>query len=216
MTSNQNGRSMIEMLGVLAIVGVLSIGGIMGYSKAMAKYKSNQLLSQMAELSINIRTLFFHQNEFTGLNERVLINAGIIPTSMLTSLSSSGASSGTLITHALSGHIRIFPSQTESNQEKAFEIYADGLSQEACLLLASNDWGEDPASGLMAMYVGTDADGIDAPLMESTYSSSGSDLSTGILTPGKHENALPISPMVALSLCACSGSKTCVIGLKYM
>ena len=34
-TSNQNGRSMIEMLGVLAIIGVLSGGGIIGYSKAM-------------------------------------------------------------------------------------------------------------------------------------------------------------------------------------
>ena len=31
------GRSMIEMLGVLAIVGVLSVGGIAGYSKAMEK-----------------------------------------------------------------------------------------------------------------------------------------------------------------------------------
>ena len=33
----QNGRSMIEMLGVLAIIGVLSVGGIAGYSKAMMK-----------------------------------------------------------------------------------------------------------------------------------------------------------------------------------
>ena len=39
--SNQSGRSMIEMLGVLAIVGVLSVAGIAGYSKAMAKYKTS-------------------------------------------------------------------------------------------------------------------------------------------------------------------------------
>ena len=32
-----SGRSMIEMLGVLAIIGVLSVGGIAGYSKAMQK-----------------------------------------------------------------------------------------------------------------------------------------------------------------------------------
>lgn len=31
----EKGRSMIEMLGVLAIIGVLSVGGIAGYSKAM-------------------------------------------------------------------------------------------------------------------------------------------------------------------------------------
>ena len=42
--NNQSGRSMIEMLGVLAIIGVLSIGGIAGYSKAMFKYKMNKTL----------------------------------------------------------------------------------------------------------------------------------------------------------------------------
>ncbi len=38
----QSGRSMVEMLGVLAIIGVLSVGAISGYSKAMMKYKLNQ------------------------------------------------------------------------------------------------------------------------------------------------------------------------------
>ncbi len=36
------GRSMVEMLGVLAIIGVLSVGAIAGYSKAMMKYKLNK------------------------------------------------------------------------------------------------------------------------------------------------------------------------------
>ena len=39
---NPLGRSMIEMLGVLAIIGVLSVGGIAGYSKAMEKFKINK------------------------------------------------------------------------------------------------------------------------------------------------------------------------------
>ena len=39
---SENGRSMVEMLGVLAIVGVLSVGAIAGYSKAMMKYKLNK------------------------------------------------------------------------------------------------------------------------------------------------------------------------------
>ena len=44
MRVNEQGRSMIEMLGVLAIVGVLSVGGIAGYSKAMNKFKTNKQL----------------------------------------------------------------------------------------------------------------------------------------------------------------------------
>lgn len=44
MRKNQKGRSMVEMLGVLAIIGVLSVGGIYGYSVAMNKYKANELV----------------------------------------------------------------------------------------------------------------------------------------------------------------------------
>ena len=44
------GRSMVEMLGVLAIIGVLSVGAISGYSKAMMKYKLNKQLEQMNQL----------------------------------------------------------------------------------------------------------------------------------------------------------------------
>ena len=40
----EKGRSMIEMLGVLAIVGVLSVGGIAGYSKAMEKWKLDKAI----------------------------------------------------------------------------------------------------------------------------------------------------------------------------
>ena len=44
MIKNENGRSMVEMLGVLAIIGVLSVGGIAGYSKAMYRFKMNKTI----------------------------------------------------------------------------------------------------------------------------------------------------------------------------
>ena len=44
------GRSMIEMLGVLAIIAVLSVGGIAGYSKAMEKFKVNKAVSEYSYL----------------------------------------------------------------------------------------------------------------------------------------------------------------------
>lgn len=42
--NGEKGRSMIEMLGVLAIISVLTVGGIAGYSKAMEKWKINKTL----------------------------------------------------------------------------------------------------------------------------------------------------------------------------
>ena len=46
----ENGRSMIEMLGVLAIVGVLSVGAMSGYAKAMLKYKLNKQTEQIGSI----------------------------------------------------------------------------------------------------------------------------------------------------------------------
>ena len=60
------GRSMIEMLGVLAIIGVLSVGGISGYSKAMEKFKLNKTIS---EYSYFIFNMFEHGDEFKKLPE---------------------------------------------------------------------------------------------------------------------------------------------------
>ena len=48
--ANSFGRSMIEMLGVLAIIGVLSVAGIAGYSKAMEKFKINKMIDEYSYL----------------------------------------------------------------------------------------------------------------------------------------------------------------------
>ena len=51
------GRSMVEMLGVLAIIGVLSVGAIAGYSKAMFKYKLNQHAQAVNMLINNVLSI---------------------------------------------------------------------------------------------------------------------------------------------------------------
>ena len=43
----QKGRSMIEMLGVLAIIGVLSIGGLLGYRRAVNNHQANTILDDV-------------------------------------------------------------------------------------------------------------------------------------------------------------------------
>ena len=50
----ESGRSMVEMLGVLAVIGVLSIGGIVGYSYGMDKYRANETINDIMLMSINI------------------------------------------------------------------------------------------------------------------------------------------------------------------
>ncbi|MGN0919545.1 MAG: hypothetical protein ACI4OR_02145 [Alphaproteobacteria bacterium] len=52
MKKNETGRSMVEMLGVLAIIGVLSVGGIAGYTMAMNKYRANEILNTASMMSM--------------------------------------------------------------------------------------------------------------------------------------------------------------------
>lgn len=55
---SENGRSMVEMLGVLAIIGVLSVGAIASYSKAMMKYKLNKQAESFNTLLNNAIELY--------------------------------------------------------------------------------------------------------------------------------------------------------------
>lgn len=60
------GRSMIEMLGVLAIIGVLSVGGIAGYSKAMATLRLNRWRKDIVLLIANIQMMYITQRTYSG------------------------------------------------------------------------------------------------------------------------------------------------------
>ena len=65
---SQSGRSMVEMLGTLAIIGVLSIGGIMGYSYGMDKYRANETMQAVTLRGIDVLAQFDRTGD-ANLNE---------------------------------------------------------------------------------------------------------------------------------------------------
>ena len=82
------GRSMVEMLGVLAIIGVLSVGAIAGYSKAMMKYKLNKHAEQInTVINAVARNLHSFDNIEQGgtVITPYLFKMGEIPTEMVKS-----------------------------------------------------------------------------------------------------------------------------------
>ena len=62
------GRSMIEMLGVLAIIGVLSVGGIAGYSKAMEMYKMNKVIDEYSSVFFGLQQFRINRKDTSGIN----------------------------------------------------------------------------------------------------------------------------------------------------
>ena len=51
---SQSGRSMVEMLGVLAIIGVLSVGGIWGYSLSMRRHRANGVADYVSKFALGV------------------------------------------------------------------------------------------------------------------------------------------------------------------
>ena len=49
---SESGRSMVEMLGVLAIIGVLSVGGIAGYTLSIRRHRANQVVDTVAKYAL--------------------------------------------------------------------------------------------------------------------------------------------------------------------
>ena len=151
----ESGRSMIEMLGVLAIIGVLSVGGIAGYSKAMNKFKTNKVADNLAMIVTNIRTLYAQQNNYDGLTTATAINMGVVPDELIND-------DKTTLKNAFLGPVFIgsatvkgMDNGTDNGADRGFVVYMGGLTREACVTLATNDWGSGYSSG----HVGVRASG---------------------------------------------------------
>ena len=107
--ASSSGRSMVEMLGVLAIIGVLSVGAMSGYAKAMLKYKLNKQSEQINYLFSSILSYgskFGYVSSTTGgYAEQSLIpilkKLNIIPKDMYIE------DNDTAVTDALNNHISI-------------------------------------------------------------------------------------------------------------
>ena len=56
--NTDSGRSMVEMLGTLAIIGVLSVGGIAAYSYGMDKYRANTIMNDVMLRSVDVIAQF--------------------------------------------------------------------------------------------------------------------------------------------------------------
>ena len=153
--NEQSGRSMVEMLGVLAIIGVLSIGGISGYSKAMSKFRINKTLDQVSMLVMNIRSLFASSLDYKGLNNLVAYTMGIIPGEML-KVSGAAPTAADGLVNAFQGSVVIASAVAADGiaADRGFSITYSGLTQEACVSIATADWGSQSGSGLYSIKIG--------------------------------------------------------------
>ena len=166
----QKGRSMIEMLGVLAIVGVLSVAGIAGYSKAMGKFKINKAMDQVSTLSSNIKTMYANAGSYKTVSNSEAISLTLFPEEMTKGCTiSNGVASdaSTCVRSGINGQVTIDKGDDNGN---TFTVKFDAVSKDACTAFASGEWGG--SSGFSGLAIGTG----DSALVSITSSTKTSDI----------------------------------------
>ena len=198
-----SGRSMIEMLGVLAIIGVLSVGGIAGYSKAMMKFKINKTIEQMSMILANTRILYSSQGNYSGLYGSGTYIEGIKP---------------------IIGETDEFLSPFGGynwleGSDKIFHLTFSALPKEACMELATLNWGTEQSSGIVGLGIGI---GFVSWVAFNNYDDCiNSSTSEHIVENSTYEilytackTKLPISPATAANYCnICAEAGDCGITL---
>ena len=143
---NTSGRSMVEMLGVLAIVGVLSVGGYEMISKAMEQHQEGQLIGQTMSLINQARKIVCeyeseYRNDAAYLYTSQAIPAGLTYNSSKKQLSGAADS--------------VF----ELDYEKGSDDYglliikASNIPENGCLKMVATFWGNNENSKLQTIKV---------------------------------------------------------------
>jgi Tfp pilus assembly protein PilE len=139
----QSGRSMIEMLGVLAIVGVLSVGGLAGYSMAIERHKINETTSQIDQLILDIADLYVDEESYASLDNDVIADARLLPETMI---------SGSTITNSFNGLIEF--KGTDSGYAVIYN-FPDGAAN-MCIKMLKQGWFDRLGSDLAAIKIAKD------------------------------------------------------------
>ena len=203
------GRSMIEMLGVLAIIGVLSVGGIAGYSKAMTKWKTNKTIEQIANFIDGLTTLALNQKQHRGTNDELpgeiyssdpgdielFKTLGIIDEEMLVDGELKTPFGGEIDFEGADNDLRI-------------RIY--DLPREACMAIATATWG----NGKFDIAVNHNSNSLDYYAIDCYYMNAPSQVSEGATLGCYHDGGVPLTPDKAAYGCSCEEA-SCYIEIHF-
>ena len=222
--SSQLGRSMIEMLGVLAIIGVLSIAGIAGYTKAMEKWRINKTIDQITTTVAALRTVFINEKNYEQLgysssyaDAKRLRDLGIISDDMLSDKPVRGQDGvNSYIVNPFKGGYWINGDGDVRANKRPFIVALSGLHKNECMYLAANDWSQLGVSGLIVN--GNDGDNISMSTLCVDFPDGLVEDETVVGCPNGRNIPLPIPPHLAAAACGTCNqySAGCSLGLWFL
>ena len=159
----EHGRSIIEMIGILAIIAILSTGALVAYSKALRRHRLNETISQVVSMMTNIRSFYGNHDNYETFNEETAIRYNMVTQRMI--------ATGSTLVNPYRGRVKITLDKAVKNgpDHTAFVITYRDLPVEACVVLATMDWGLGEKVGLIGVSVGTGEGEPDFPHKPSAY-----------------------------------------------
>ena len=213
----QSGRSMIEMLGVLAIVGILSVGGIAGYSRAMLKLKINKTFEQVTHILTNIHTLYLSQgvtydseydeyhDKYYGLDTATAIAIDVVPTEMK-------SSAGNTLQNVFGGNVIIDDDMYGELYGDTFHIVLTNIPAAACRELAIQNWPQEVMMVVASGWNTSSSITDDCSVFGTELSEYPDDPEMNHMQGCRHDGGLPISVSDAATACYCPDN-TCSVFL---
>lgn len=153
-------------------------------------------------LVASIRTLYSGQRNYAGFNNENAISFGIVPNEMV--------GGDDTITNAFASSVIFGTSAQNGNSSATFTITYNGLGKDACVTMATADWGSGSSFGLVSMSVapGAAAGGGGKGEGDKDAPAGGG--------AGKYTGAqLPVSLSNAADKCGCD-EPTCSITWEYL
>jgi type II secretory pathway pseudopilin PulG len=118
----ESGRSMIEMLGVLAIMGVITVAAVSMITYGMKQQKRSNVADEITQIVTGVRSLLGQYDDFSNLNNGSIWGA-----------------IGMSAKNPFGGNYTL---SVDSSNPRQFIIEIDGLSQSDCEYLSARAWAD--------------------------------------------------------------------------
>lgn len=141
--SNEKGATLIEVLGVMAVLGAIALGLFAGIARVQRQIKITQAHEQVTRIVKRMRTQFasfqISESEMTAAN---LEKIGIYDNGDV-------GDDGAVNVFGTSMDIR----NSSIDGYPTFTLNYNQIPSNVCVDLLMSDWGNDPSGGLRVIYV---------------------------------------------------------------
>lgn len=124
---NESGRSMVEIVGVLAVMGLITAGAFVLVRGGVAAQRRSRAVDEVSVIAENIRGLYADSEDFSDLTDVVSDGTALIDAMYLSTITPFGQNT-------------VYSVVKSDSDDTKFYVKMTDLAQEDCKALAATVW----------------------------------------------------------------------------